>query len=94
MSLATAIHRMTARPAQVLRLNDRGLLQPGKRADINVVDVDRVAEHQPQVIQDFPLGKSRLTQPATGYIATMVNGQVIVRNDEHTGDRGGRVLRS
>lgn len=94
MSLATAIHRMTARPAQVLRLNDRGLLQPGKRADINVVDVDRVAEHQPQVIQDFPLGKSRLTQPATGYIATMINGQVIVRNDEHTGDRGGRVLRS
>ncbi|MDA0791840.1 MAG: amidohydrolase family protein [Proteobacteria bacterium] len=94
LNLATAIHRMTARPAKVLALGDRGVLEVGKRADINVLDVDRVEERQPRVVQDLPLGKSRLTQPGAGYIATMVNGQVIVRNDEHTGNRSGRVLRS
>ncbi len=94
LSLATAIHRMTSRAAKVLNLHDRGVLEVGKRADINVIDVDRVEERQPRVIQDFPLGKSRLTQPAAGYLATLVNGQVIVRNDEHTGNRSGQVLRS
>jgi N-acyl-D-amino-acid deacylase len=94
LDLATAVHRMTARAAKVMALNDRGVLAPGMRADINVIDVDRVEERHPQVVQDFPLGKSRLTQPAAGYLATLVNGQVIVRNDEHTGNRGGRVLRS
>ena len=94
LSLATAIERMTARPAKVLALGDRGVLQPGKRADINVLDVDRVEERQPRVVQDFPLGKSRLTQPAAGYLATLVNGQVIVRDDEHTGNRAGRILRT
>jgi N-acyl-D-aspartate/D-glutamate deacylase len=94
MKLATAVHRMTARAAKVMNLSDRGVLAPGKRADINVIDVDRVEERQPEVVQDFPLGKSRLTQPAAGYLATLVNGEVIVRNDEHTGNRGGRVLRS
>ena len=94
LDLATAVHRMTARAAKVLALNDRGVLAPGKRADINVIDVDRVAEQLPRVVQDFPLGSSRLTQDATGYIATMVNGEVIVRNDEHTGNRSGRILRT
>jgi len=94
MKLATAVHRMTARAAKVMNLSDRGVLAPGKRADINVIDVDRVEERQPEVVQDFPLGKSRLTQPAAGYLATMVNGEIIVRDDEHTGNRGGRVLRS
>ena len=94
LDLATAVHRMTARAAKVLALSDRGVLAPGKRADINVIDVDRVEEQLPRVVQDFPLGSSRLTQDATGYIATMVNGEVIVRNDEHTGNRSGRILRT
>ncbi|MCY4533361.1 MAG: amidohydrolase family protein [Gammaproteobacteria bacterium] len=94
LNLATAIHRMTARAAKVLALNDRGVLAAGKRADINVIDVDRVEERHPRMVQDFPLGKSRLTQPAAGYLATLVNGEVIVRNDEHTGNRSGRVLRT
>ena len=93
LNLATAIHRMTARPAAVMALGDRGVLAPGKRADINVIDLDRVEERQPRVVQDLPLGKSRLTQPAVGYLATLVNGQVIVRNDELTGNRSGQVLR-
>jgi len=92
--LQQAIHRMTARPAKVLGLADRGLLAVGKRADINVVDIERVQERLPQVVADFPHDNSRLVQRATGYKATVVNGQVILRDDEHTGQRGGRVLRS
>lgn len=94
LGLATAIHRMTARAAQVLALPDRGILQVGKKADINVLDIDNVEERQPRVVQDFPHGKSRLVQPAAGYLATIVNGIVTRRNDEATGERSGRVLRS
>lgn len=78
----------------MLALKDRGVLDVGMRADINVIDVDRVEERQPEMVQDFPLGKSRLTQPAAGYLATLVNGQIIVRDDEYTGNRAGCVLRS
>ena len=94
LDLASAIQRMTARAAKVLALTDRGVLQVGKRADINVLDVDRVEERQPRMVMDFPHGKSRFVQSAAGYLATLVNGEVIVRNDEHTGNRSGRVLRS
>jgi len=94
LSLAAAVHRMTARAAKVLDLHDRGEIEVGKRADINVIDANRVEERQPRVVQDFPHGNSRLVQPGAGYIATLVNGTPILRDDEHTGDRPGRVLRS
>ena len=64
------------------------------RADINVLDPARVEERQPSVVRDFPHGKSRLVQRAVGYQATLVNGRVMLRDDEHTGARSGRVLRS
>ena len=54
-----AIHRMTSGAAEVLDLNDRGTLAVGKRADINVLDLDAVEERQPSVVSDFPHGKSR-----------------------------------
>ncbi len=94
IDLATAVQRMASRPAMVMGLRDRGELTVGKRADINVIDVSRVAERQPKVVQDFPHGASRLVQAGVGYLATLVNGRVILRNDEYTGDRSGRVLRS
>ena len=92
--LAEAVRRMTSAAARVLDFKDRGVLSPGMKADINVFDPERVEERQPTVVRDFPHGKSRLVQRAVGYRATLVNGQVILRDDEHTGDRPGRVLRS
>ena len=89
-----AIHRMTARAAKVLGLNDRGILKVGKKADINVLDIDNVEERHPRVVQDFPHGKSRLVQDSAGYLATVVNGQITRRDNESTGVRSGRVLRS
>ena len=94
VGLAEAIRRMTSAAARVLDLKDRGRLAVGNKADINILDVDRVEERQPTVVRDFPHGKSRLIQRASGYKATLVNGKVILRDDEHTGSRPGRVLRS
>ena len=94
LSLEAAIHRMTQRAARVLALGYRGELAVGKRADINVLDLNRVEERIPQMVRDFPHDNSRLIQRAAGYKATLVNGEVILRDDEHTGVRAGRVLRS
>ena len=66
----------------------------GKRADVNVIDVNQVAERQPQLVHDFPGGAPRLIQRAVGYQTTVCNGHVILENDEHTGASGGRVLRN
>lgn len=88
------VHMLTAKQARVLGFDDIGSLEVGKRADINVVDIDRVAERQPQRVTDFPAGASRLIQGAIGYKATLVNGNVILQDDELTGERGGRVLRN
>ncbi|MDE0690976.1 MAG: amidohydrolase family protein [Gammaproteobacteria bacterium] len=94
LSLAEAVRRMTSSAARVLDLKDRGTLAPGMKADINVLDPERVEERRPEVVRDFPHGKSRLIQRAAGYKATVVNGHVILRDDEHTGERPGRVIRS
>lgn len=93
-SLSEAVRRITSEPARVLGLEDRGTLAVGKRADINVVDISRVAERQPQMVNDFPGGAQRFIQRAVGYKATICNGQVILRDDEHTGIRAGAVLRN
>ena len=93
-SLSEAVRRMTSEPARVLGLDDRGTLVVGKRADINVIDIDRVAECQPRIVNDFPGGAPRFIQRAVGYKATLCNGQVILRDDEHTGVLAGEVLRN
>lgn len=94
LTLEAAVRRLTSLQARVLGLDDRGVLAVGKRADINVIDADRVAELQPQMLYDFPGSAAHLTQRAEGYRATVCNGTIILLDDEHTGDRGGRVLRN
>ncbi len=93
-SLEEAIHMLTAKQAKVLDLKDRGTLQVGLKADINVIDINRVGERHAQRVYDFPHGAPRLLQRAAGYRNTIVNGRVILENDELTGERGGRVLRN
>ena len=70
------------------------MLEVGKRADINVIDIDRVAECQPEMVHDFPGGAPRFIQRGVGYLATVCNGKVILRDDKHTGVHAGEVLRS
>src|SRR5262245_15171812 len=77
-SLEQAVRRMTAVPARIMGLPDRGTLEVGKRADINVFDANTVSERQPELVHDFPGGAARFIQRATGYKATIVNGAVNV----------------
>ena len=93
-SLQEAVRRIASVPAHVLGLHDRGALAVGKRADINVVDIEQLEERMPQIVNDFPFGAPRFIQRAAGYRATVCNGTVILRDDELTGDCAGRVLRS
>jgi N-acyl-D-aspartate/D-glutamate deacylase len=92
-TLAEGIKRMTSDAARVMGLKDRGALKVGLRADINVFDLDRVTQLQPQIVHNFPGGAPHFTQRARGYKATLVNGRVNVRDDESTGARAGMVLR-
>ena len=93
-TLEEAIEMITRRPAQVWRLHDRGQLREGFAADITVFDPDTVAPEMPRVVRDLPGGGQRLVQGATGYAATVVNGQVLLRDGEPTGARPGRLLRA
>ena len=93
-SLPEAVRRVSAVPAGVLGLDDRGTLAVGKRADINVFDIDRLEERMPEIVHDFPFGAPRFIQRAAGYHATVCNGTVVLRDDELTGEYGGRVLRN
>lgn len=92
-SLTEAVRRISSAPARILGFSDRGTLTPGLRADINVIDLDRLAERMPRMVHDFPGGAKRFIQRADGYKATVCNGEIILRDDEHTGARPGRVLR-
>ena len=87
------VHRLTRQPAQLIGLEDRGLLQPGYRANINVIDYDKLDLHNPRVVADLPAGGKRLHQLADGYVATFVGGKAIVRNGKPTNERPGQLIR-
>jgi N-acyl-D-aspartate/D-glutamate deacylase len=93
VTLPDAVHRLTARPAAVLGLVDRGTLAVGAHADVNVFDPERLAVGYPTYVNDLPGGKGRFTVTAEGYAATLVNGRVVTEQGAHTGSRPGRVLR-
>ncbi len=93
-SLAETVRLLTSAQARILGFSDRGTLAVGMRADVNVIDIDRVVEGQPTLVNDFPGGVPRLIQKAQGYRATICNGSVIVSEGELTGERAGQVLRN
>jgi len=80
-------------PALALGLEDRGLVAPGYKADLNVLDLDRMALHEPEVSYDLPAGGRRLNQRADGYAATIVSGIVVRRDGVPTGALPGRLVR-
>jgi N-acyl-D-aspartate/D-glutamate deacylase len=94
LSLETAVRRLTFEPAMLLGLRDRGLVREGLVADLVIFDPDAVAAGAREEIHDFPGGASRIVRRARGYRATLVNGEVVLRDGEPTGRRPGRVLRS
>jgi N-acyl-D-aspartate/D-glutamate deacylase len=87
------VHALTRRPAETIGLDDRGLIAPGWKADLNVLDLDRMRLHAPVVSHDLPAGGRRLDQAADGYAATIVSGAVVSRGGEWTGALSGRLVR-
>jgi N-acyl-D-aspartate/D-glutamate deacylase len=92
-SLQEIVRGLTSVPANAVRLRDRGILAPGYKADINVIDFDRLTLRTPEVLYDLPGGGRRLTQKAVGYVATMVNGTITGRDDAPTAALPGRLVR-
>ncbi len=92
-SLEEGVRRLTTAPARIAGIRDRGALVPGMRADVNVFELAKLGEGQPYLVHDFPYGAPRYLQRSAGYHATVVNGEITLRNGEHTGARPGKVLR-
>jgi N-acyl-D-aspartate/D-glutamate deacylase len=94
MSLEQAVRRLTFESASVLGIFDRGLLRPGMVADITIFDPDTVSPLPEDVVHDFPAGGWRVRELAAGIHYTIVNGQVLIEDGQHTGALPGRVLRN
>ncbi|HEX2646585.1 MAG TPA: amidohydrolase family protein, partial [Candidatus Dormibacteraeota bacterium] len=94
MSLEQAVRRLTFDSASTFGLYDRGLLRPGLAADIVVFDPKTVNCGKEEVVHDFPAGGWRVKEPAQGILYTIVNGQVLLEDKQHTGALPGRVLRN
>jgi N-acyl-D-amino-acid deacylase len=88
------VHKQTLNNAELYGLADRGSLEIGKRADINLIDFDNLGLGRLQVHADLPAGGRRILQPARGYLATFVNGVRTRANDVDTGARPGRLVRA
>jgi N-acyl-D-aspartate/D-glutamate deacylase len=82
-----------ARTAEVYGFTDRGTIEPGKRADINLIDLDGMRLHAPEMVFDLPASGRRLVQRADGYETTIAGGQVTYERGEPTGARPGRLVR-
>jgi N-acyl-D-aspartate/D-glutamate deacylase len=92
-TVEAVVKAMAHETARLLALNDRGLIRVGYRGDLNVIDYDRLRLHAPRARFDLPAGGRRLTQKATGYTATIVDGAVTYRDGAHTGALPGRLVR-
>jgi N-acyl-D-aspartate/D-glutamate deacylase len=88
------VQKQSARNAALYGFDDRGTLEVGKRADVNVIDHENLTVAAPVAYDDLPAGGTRLMQPVTGYVATLCNGVVTRDNDSDTGERPGRLVRS
>ena len=93
ISLPRAVQMLSADAADYLGLTDRGRIQVGQRADINIIDYENLSLRPPEMVQDLPAGGQRLLQEASGFRATLVAGKVVVQNDELTDERPGRLVR-
>ena len=92
-TLEQAVRMLTYVPATLWGFADRGLVREGMAADLVVFDPDTIAAEMPEIADDLPAGARRLVQRARGVAATVVNGEVLLRDGKHTGALPGQLLR-
>jgi len=94
LSFEAAVARLTSAPAATQGLTDRGTLAAGQAADVLVIDREHLGTPDtPRYVRDFPANSGRYVCDATGYTAVIVNGEVLLRDGEHTGACPGHILR-
>jgi N-acyl-D-aspartate/D-glutamate deacylase len=91
--LEELVRRLTSDTARAVGFTDRGVLAPGKLADVNLIDFDRLTLRRPTVVADLPAGGKRLMQRADGYVATIKSGTITYRDGVATGALPGKLLR-
>jgi N-acyl-D-amino-acid deacylase len=94
LPLELLVKRQTSETADFFGMRDRGRLQPGLRADVNLIDFDRLRLHQPELVNDLPAGGRRFVQRVDGYEATLVAGTPTFERGEHTGAMPGHLVRA
>ena len=94
MTMEAAIRKVTFDLAAFWGLKRRGLLRQGYFGDVVIFDLATIQPQRPTLARDLPTGAARLSQKADGIKATVVNGQVLIRDNEHTGAVPGKLLRS
>ncbi|MFM8847556.1 MAG: N-acyl-D-amino-acid deacylase family protein [Actinomycetota bacterium] len=93
LPLEFMVHHITQRTARHVGLLDRGVVAPGYRADLNVIDIGALGTPPPRIVHDLPANGRRLMQTATGYHHTIKNGRVSFEHGEHTGELSGSLVR-
>jgi N-acyl-D-aspartate/D-glutamate deacylase len=93
LALPFLVKALTSDNAEAVGLNDRGRIAAGYKADLNLIDFERLRLHAPHALYDLPAGGRRLTQDADGYVATFVSGEVTYREGQATGALPGRLVR-
>ena len=94
LPLEWMVQQQTSQTADYFGFADRGRLAPGLKADINVIDLEALQLHHPELVYDLPAGGKRLIQRVDGYRATLVSGEPIFENGADTGARPGRLVRA
>jgi N-acyl-D-aspartate/D-glutamate deacylase len=93
LELEEVVRKQTSEPAEIYSLNDRGVLAVGKKADINIIDLDALHLHAPYTAFDLPTGGKRMLQKVDGFRYTLVSGEVIVQDGEMTDAMPGHLIR-
>ncbi len=88
--LPQVVHMLSQRNALHMGLTDRGVIATGMKADINIVDLARLALPMPEIVRDLPMGGRRMVQKSVGYVATLVSGETVIENGHITAARPGR----
>lgn len=94
LPLPFLVNMLTERNARFLGLKDRGVIAGGMKADINIVDLEKLSLPLPQVVRDLPAGGRRMVQKSRGYVATLVSGEAVAENGEVTSARPGHWVRA
>jgi N-acyl-D-amino-acid deacylase len=94
LSIEKAVEKQTRATAKLYDLHDRGVLAPGMKADVNIIDYEKIDSSRPKMVADLPAGGKRLLQTASGYRMTIVSGEITFENGVATGALPGKLLRS